>query len=146
MKLSVRPGMKIVLAIFIVLAVYFQSIGHPFSRFDDPGLIEHFGDKSVLHFWDVISSGAGGVYYRPIVNLSYLFDSILWGMNPSFMHLENIVAHLINVFLVFLIASCLYASSKNNVFPICCALLFGLHPLNTEAVNWIPGRADLYAG
>ncbi len=145
MKITVRKELKLALTLIFVLAVYFQSINHPFSRFDDPGIIDHFGLNSSLSFLDVIKSTAG-IYSRPIVSISYWLDSRLWGMDPSFMHLENIIAHLANVFLVFLIASRLPASSRFKGFPFFCALLFGLHPINCESVNWIPGRTDLFAG
>jgi tetratricopeptide (TPR) repeat protein len=67
-------------------------------------------------------------------------------MDPSSMHLENIVVHLFNVFLVFLVAAKLTVSSRLRSFPYLSALLFGLHPINSESVNWIAGRTDVYAG
>lgn len=145
MKFTVRLELKLALTLLFIAVVYFQSISHPFSRFDDPGIIEHYGLNSTLTFLEAIESGAG-IYSRPIVSLSYWLDSRLWGMDSSFMHLENIIAHLVNVFLVFLIASRLPASSRFKGFPFFCALLFGLHPINCESVNWIPGRTDLFAG
>ena len=145
MKLTVRPELKLALTLLFILAVYFQSIGHPFSRFDDPFILEFYGINSTLSFLDVITPG-GGFYYRPLVNLSYWLDFRLWGLDPTFMHLENIVVHLVNVFLVFLIASRLPVSSEIKGLPFFCALLFGLHPINSESVNWIAGRTDLFAG
>ena len=145
MKFFVRPWIKFALLVTIVLAVYFQSISHPFSRFDDPFILEYYGINSTLSWLDVITPG-NGFYFRPLVNLSYWLDIRLWGMDSTFMHLENIVVHLINVSLVFLIASQLPVSSKIKSFPFLCALLFGLHPINSESVNWIAGRTDVYAG
>ncbi len=145
MKLTVRPRLQLALLLMFILAVYFQSIGNPFSRFDDPFIIEFYGTNSTLSFLNVITPG-GGFYYRPLVNLSYWLDFQLWGLDPTFMHLENIVAHLANVFLVFLIAARLPASSEIKSLPFLCALLFGLHPINSESVNWIAGRTDLFAG
>jgi tetratricopeptide (TPR) repeat protein len=145
MNLTVRPRLKLAFTLFFILTVYFQSIGNPFSRFDDPGILEAYGLNSTLSWLDIITPG-GGFYYRPLVNLSYWLDSQLWGMDPKFMHLENIIVHLVNVFLVFLIASRLPVSIKFKGFPFLCALLFGLHPINTESVNWIPGRTDLFTG
>jgi hypothetical protein len=145
MIFTVRPRLIQALTLLITLAVYFQSIANPFSRFDDPFILEHFGINSRLSFYNVITPGSG-FYYRPIVNLSYWLDFQWWGLDPSFMHLENIVAHLVNVFLVFLIASRLPVSNKIRSFPFLSALLFGLHPINSESVNWIAGRTDLFAG
>lgn len=145
MRFTVRSELKLALLLLFILAVYFPSITHPFSRFDDPFIIEFYGTNNTLSFLNVISPGAG-FYFRPLVNLSYWLDSLLWGLDSTFMHLENIVAHLANVFLVFLIASRLPAVSEIKGLPYFCALLFGLHPINSESVNWIAGRTDLFAG
>lgn len=145
MKITVRPGLKLALTLFSILAVYFQSINHPFSLFDDLAIVERYGVNSTLSFLDVITPGAG-FYFRPLVELSYWADYQLWGMDSTFMHLENIVAHLVNVLLVYLIVSRHPRSSENKVLPFISALLFGLHPINSESVNWIAGRTDLYAG
>ncbi len=145
MKFAVRPWLQLSLIPIFILAVYFQSISNPFSLFDDLAIVEHYGINSTLTFWDVISP-SGGFYYRPLVNLSYWLDFQLWGMDSTFMHLENIVVHLLNVFLVFLIASRLTITSGIKSLPVLSALLFGLHPINSESVNWIAGRTDIYAG
>lgn len=145
MKFAVRPWLQLSLIPIFILAVYFQTISHPFSLFDDLAIVEHYGINSTLTFWDVISP-SGGFYYRPLVNLSYWLDFQLWGMDSTFMHLENIGVHLLNVFLVFLIASRLTITSGKKSLPILSALLFGLHPINSESVNWIAGRTDVYAG
>lgn len=145
MKFAIRPRFQLALALLTILAAYFQSISHPFSLFDDVAIIEHYGINSSLSFLDIITPN-GSIYYRPLINLSYWLDFQLWGMDSTFMHLENIVVHLINVFLVFLIASRLPVSFENNSLPILSALLFGLHPINSESVNWIAGRTDVFAG
>lgn len=145
MKFAVRPWLQLSLIPIFILAVYFQTISHPFSLFDDLAIVEHYGINSSLTFWDVISP-SGGFYYRPLVNLSYWLDFQLWGMDSTFMHLENIGVHLLNVFLAFLIASRLTITSGIKSLPILSALLFGLHPINSESVNWIAGRTDVYAG
>jgi tetratricopeptide (TPR) repeat protein len=145
MKISVRPGLKLALALLFVLAVYFRAIGNPFSCFDDPFIVQFYGINSTVTWLDVLKPGSG-FYYRPLVNLSFWLDYQLWGMDPSFMHLENIVAHLANVFLVFLIASRLPVSSEIKNLPFLSALLFGIHPINSESVNWIAARTDVYAG
>lgn len=141
----VRPWLKLALTLSFILAVYFQSISHPLGFLDDPGIVEHYGINSTLSFFDVIAPG-GKFYYRPLVDLSYWLDFQMWGMDSSFMHLENIAVHLINVYLVFLIASLLPVTSELKSLPIISALLFGLHPINSESVNWIAGRSDVFAG
>lgn len=145
MKFTVRPWLQLSLILLFILAAYFQTISNPFSLFDDLAIVEHYGINSTLTWLDVITPN-GSIYYRPLVNLSYWLDFQLWGLDSTFMHLENIVVHLINVFLVFLISSRLPVSFEMRSLPILCALLFGLHPINSESVNWIAGRTDVFAG
>lgn len=145
MIITVRPGLKLALTLLSVLAVYFQSIYHSFSLFDDLAIVEHYGVNSTLSLLDVVTPGKG-FYFRPLIELSFWADYQLWGMDSAFMHLENIVAHLVNVTLVYLIVSRYSRSSEINIIPFISALLFGLHPINSESVNWIAGRTDLYAG
>lgn len=145
MKLSVRPGLKIAFSVVFVMAIFFQTIGHPLSRFDDPFIVEYFGLNSTISWLDVITPG-NSFYYRPLVNLSYWIDFQLWGIEPSFMHLENVLLHLLNVILVFQITALIPAASKHRSLPYVAAILFGLHPINSEPVNWIAGRTDVFAG
>jgi protein O-mannosyl-transferase len=71
----------------------------------------------------------------------------VWGLQESFMHLENIVFHLCNTLLLFAVArrACLLRGIEGTLTPLAMALFFALHPINTEAVNWIAGRTDLLA-
>ncbi len=144
MKITVRPGVKVAFSVVFVMAIYIQTIGHPLSRFDDPFIVEYFGLNSTITWLDVITPG-NSFYYRPLVNLSYWLDFQLWGIEPSFMHLENVLLHLLNVFLVFLITSLISTASKNRYLPYAAAVLFGVHPINSEPVNWIAGRTDVFA-
>ncbi len=63
------------------------------------------------------------------------------------MHLDNILLHLCNVMLVYAITrkSCFLAGQQVLFFPFTAAILFAIHPINTESVIWISGRTDLLA-
>lgn len=81
-------------------------------------------------------------YYRPLNRATYLFDYQLAGMNPTWYHGVNIVIHLGNVVLLYLI--CLRFLANRNAALI-TALLFAVHPVNTESVNFISARNTLLA-
>lgn len=85
----------------------------------------------------------GGLYYRPMIGVSFLIDRFLWNLDPTIMHLENILFHLISSLLVFFIAC--FVISKTSKLPLIAALIFAVHPISTESVNWISGRTDLLA-
>ncbi|MEW6713874.1 MAG: tetratricopeptide repeat protein [Nitrospirota bacterium] len=75
-------------------------------------------------------------YYRPLTLLTFLMEGRLYGFNPSMMHLINILLHTVNAFLVYRLAFLLIG---NRYTALLAGLLFALHPINTEAVDFISG-------
>lgn len=75
-------------------------------------------------------------YYRPFTYLTFMIEGRLHGFNPFLMHMFNVILHSINVFLVYRLGVWLTGSSLSALLG---ALLFGLHPINTEAVNFLSG-------
>lgn len=81
--------------------------------------------------------------YHPLTLLSFAFEYYLFGLNPSAYHATNLILHLMNCALVFLL---IYILSKDIIASFIAGLLFGIHPLHVESVAWISGRKDvLYA-
>jgi len=134
---------KLYLLFSIVLMAYFPAIKNPICSIDDIFIVEAFGVNGSMSLLDVFRPGRG-FYYRPLVNFSYYIDKVLWGLDPSFMHLGNILLHAINTVLVFLLASkvSLRTGLRMPQLPLLSALIFALHPINSEPVNWIAGRTD----
>ncbi len=152
--------------LIIGLAVYANSFGNQFFWDDNDEIVnniyvQHF-DVSKMFSQSMIS-GAGQTdnYYRPILLLSYAVDYQLWGMNPFGFNLIDVLLHIFNAWLIFILLYFLLslrqtASTEppsNSSFErkgvwlaFLPALIFLVHPLNTEAVDYVSGRADvLYA-
>jgi len=133
---------KVLFIIFIVLGVYYPSIFAGVNSVDDYKMISVLEDAPAVDFKALFLPGSG-YYYRPLLMLTFFADKYLWGFDESFMHLENILIHALNAVLVFWIASRLFKQAAQNLeLPLLSALLFALHPINTEAVAWISGRTD----
>lgn len=83
--------------------------------------------------------------YRPVTTLSYLFNYALLGNGqiPAGYHVLNSVIHGVNVSLVYALGLIIFAAPM-PAFAL--AAMWGLHPLLTEAVTNVIGRADLLAG
>ena len=82
--------------------------------------------------------------YRPLTTLSYLVNySVLGnGPRPTGYHAVNFVLHEVNVTLVYALGLLMFAET----WPaLALAAIWGLHPLLTESVTNIVGRADLLA-
>jgi len=143
MRLELENKYKILFIIFVVLGVYYPAISGGINSLDDSRIIDVYGLNGGLSLKDILLPGTS-YYYRPIIELSYYLDNLFWGMDASFMHLENILIHAANAVLLFLVATRVADSGTMHCteFPLLTALLFALHPLHTEAVSWIAGRTD----
>lgn len=135
------------LIITIVLAVYYPTLFAQICPVDDLDAISGCFSSEHISLQDIFiphSSGAG--YYRPLIGLSYWLDKELWALDEHLMHFEGVLAHLLNGLLVFLVcreAIRLYLREQISYLPLLSSLLFSLHPLATESVNWISGRTDV---
>jgi protein O-mannosyl-transferase len=82
--------------------------------------------------------------YRPVTLLSFLFNySVLGnGPDPAGYHLLNLLLHMLNVCLLFELALLVL---NNPELALLAAGLWAAHPVQTEAVANVAGRADLLA-
>lgn len=90
---------------------------------------------------DVVYADDPGSYYRPLNRLMYAIEYHLYGLQPFGYHLLNLLLHLGNVILLFTYGKKIFASS-NSAFI--AALFFAVHPINSEAINFISGRNNLF--
>ncbi|EEB13478.1 smile protein, putative [Pediculus humanus corporis] len=93
-------------------------------------------------FWGtpIASSNSHGSY-RPLCVLTFRLNYILGGgFRPYGFHLVNVLLHSLCTYLVVKLARKFF----NKNFPVfVCGFLFSLHPIHTEAVAGIVGRADI---
>jgi tetratricopeptide (TPR) repeat protein len=90
---------------------------------------------------------------RPVMLLSLMFDSLLWGQNPFGYHLTNLLLHSLCSAMVFLllygILNRLFARDDKNIGALWAAfagaMLFAIHPVGSEAVCVVTFREDLLA-
>ncbi|XP_071831327.1 protein O-mannosyl-transferase TMTC3-like isoform X2 [Apostichopus japonicus] len=79
--------------------------------------------------------------YRPLTILSFRWNYAIHELDPMGYHLINVLLHwvlsvlLVNVFQIFL------SRWETNIF----AILFMVHPVHTDAVTGVVGRADILA-
>jgi len=92
------------------------------------------------YWWPIGESGL----YRPVTTLSYLFNYAVLGNadRPVGYHVVNLSLHIVNVLLAFAV---MVRLTKQGPVAIATAAMWAVHPLSTEAVTNIVGRADLIA-
>lgn len=135
--------------IFIAVIPYCNSLANGFVYDDDVQvlrnpLIRNFSHVGQIFTTSVFSyqGGAQGVtnYYRPLMTLGYLFCHAVFGFNPFGFHLVSVVLNAAVVALVFVVTRRLF---KDRGLAFVAAALFALHPIHTEAVDWIAASTDL---
>jgi tetratricopeptide (TPR) repeat protein len=82
--------------------------------------------------------------YRPLTKISYLFNYAVLGSgpHPASYHWVNFALHAVNILLVYLLGLLLLREFR---LAIALAAVWGLHPVLTESVANVVGRADLLA-
>lgn len=149
MKSFLRSPFLIFLLLTLAgLLVYANAIGHPFVH-DDVVFIQQ---NTSIGRWDNIGEAFSrpGVplqslklttpYYRPVLEIFYRAEYALWGMHPAGFHLFNIVLHVLNAFLVYCLA---LGWRLKRGWAFAAALLFLVHPLQSEAVACVSGISNL---
>ena len=121
-------------ALYLAFQVYAPALSGPFV-FDDTFQPYHTPDfPNALHFW------IRGV--RPLLMFSYWIN-YQFSQAPLGFHAVNIPIHLLNSFLIFLIARKLaLRESPDWILPAFAAAVFLLHPIQTESVSYIAGRSE----
>ncbi len=143
-----QPGFLIpVLALIIVFLTYLPSFSNEFV-WDDYRIQDNPALKNPGRILDLFnpakySDTSDEPTYRPLVALARFLDVAVWGYWAPGHRLFNIVLFLIACWLLYWVAWRLFG----NIYAAgLAALLFGLHPIQTEAVALIAFRADLLAG
>src|SRR5262249_18262608 len=76
----------------------------------------------------------------PLTWLSHMLDVQLFGLDPRWHHLTNLLFHLANTLLLFFVLHRMTRAPWESAFV---AALFGVHPLHVESVAWVAERKDV---
>jgi protein O-mannosyl-transferase len=111
----------------------------------DPRIHSVSADNLALIFTkDYWYTNATSGLFRPLTTLSYLVNYAVLGneLHPAGYHLVNLGLHIANVALVYALGVLIL---EQSLAAVALAALWGVHPLLTESVTNIVGRADLLA-
>ncbi len=128
----------------VCLFVYGGSLANNFVQFDDNILITsnpavaHFSFSSVKH----VFTSYDPELYVPLTLFTFQLERLFFGFNPFVFHLVSLLFHIGNACLLFLL---LYPLVQRRWIAFAGALLFAIHPQNTEAVSWASGLKDVLA-
>ncbi|MBI4160757.1 MAG: DUF1736 domain-containing protein [Candidatus Yanofskybacteria bacterium] len=134
-------------AIAISFLIYGNSIRGEFV-FDDAVVVEkrsdlkRFGNFINLFVSSYHQNSPQSGLYRPLTMASYSLNYAIFGQSPRGFHVINIFIHALNSVLLFWLVGYLF---KKRRLAYAAFFLFLTHPIHTEAVTSIVGRAELLA-
>lgn len=145
---AARPWVRHALLLaLIAVAVYANSLGNGFVGDDKQQLLQNpvvsgrqIGAAFGAGVWAF--HGVQGNYYRPLQFLVYILLHGLCGFQAFGFHLFFVLLHAANTVLVYFLADRLTARPRA---AIAAAVLFAVHPIHTEVVDWIASLPDLLA-
>ncbi|MCC7176220.1 MAG: tetratricopeptide repeat protein [Bryobacterales bacterium] len=123
-----------------VLLVYAPALNGPFV-FDDQYL-PFFSPKFAQQSLYMATKGV-----RPLLMFSFWINNRWAGTEPYTYHLWNVLAHLVNAVLVFLIARKILAAARagegrREWLAAFAGAVFLLHPVQTESVAYVASRSE----
>ena len=123
--------------------VYWQVLRSDFVNFDDPIYVtenEYVNTGFSLENIRWAFTAGKVSYWHPLTWFSHMLDCELYGLRPGLHHLTNLIIHVANGLLVFLVFRAMTGAVWRSAFV---AAVFALHPVNVDSVAWIAERKNV---
>lgn len=139
-----RTEFLVVVALaFMTLVVFSPVWTHEFLLYDDTMYVTNNAVvgagltwRGVI--WAFTTTFTGN--WHPLAWLSHMADVEAFGMVPRWHHLVNLILHVINAVLLFLVLRAMTGALWRSAMV---AALFAVHPLHVESVAWVAERKDV---
>jgi tetratricopeptide (TPR) repeat protein len=125
------------------VAVYWRVGSYEFISLDDPDYVSSnkqvqagLSCKSIA--WAFTTGHSAN--WHPLTWLSLMLDYQIFGDKPGAFHITNLMLHIANTLLLFVVLKWMTALPWHSGFV---AALFALHPLHVESVAWVTERKDV---
>ncbi len=149
MNIKTKEPNLLIPAICLALAsvtfwLYQPVLNHDFVNYDDPGYVKDnshiaHGISAQSLSWAFSTGYASN--WHPVTWISHMLDCQIFGpLNPGGHHLTNVIFHISNTVLLFLLL-CRLTSAVWRAAVV--AALFAWHPMHVESVAWIAERKDV---
>ncbi|MEW6682265.1 MAG: tetratricopeptide repeat protein [Nitrospirota bacterium] len=129
--------------ITVTSAVFSPVLSHQFILFDDTSYVTENAVVGAGLTWQGVRWAFTTTFtgnWHPLTWLSHMADVQLFGMVPRWHHAMNVVLHLVNTLLLFVVLRTMTGAFWRSA---AVAALFALHPLHVESVAWVAERKDV---
>ncbi len=126
----------------ITLSLYAPSLRQGFLPYDDQQYVtENLQVQAGLTWRGLVwAFGYHAGNWHPLTWLSHMLDCQLYGLKPAGHHLTNVLLHVANTILLFLLFNRMTGATWRSATV---AFLFAWHPLHVESVAWVAERKDV---
>ncbi len=141
----IKKNAPVIFIFLMGIGLYVNSLCGPFIYDDlelvrNNGKLQSFQALSQSFKQDInLSTGRTGFFYRPFLQVTYALDSHFWKGRVYGYHATSIVLHALAA---LALASLIFILFGDKLVAFLTALLWLVHPVHTEAVSYISGRAD----
>lgn len=139
---SHRQSIGIAVVLILTFLIYSPTLHHEFVNWDDNTHITQnpmVRSLSVENIEQIFTSTVHRTYI-PLTILSFAIEYHFFKLEPLIYHLNNLLLHLLVVYLVFHLGLRL---GLKNAGAAAAALLFAIHPIHVESVAWATERKDV---
>ncbi|MBZ5535433.1 MAG: tetratricopeptide repeat protein [Acidobacteriia bacterium] len=136
------------LIILAALVCDWNSWGHQFAMDDTSKIVQNLFIQNPRNILRIFISPfdpvllTKGHMYRPLTSFTLAVNCWIHGLNPDGFHLVNRLLHVLICLGIFWVLRHLLS---NVTAAALTALLFAVHPIQTEAITYIDGRSDAQA-
>ena len=127
----------------MTLIAYWPVLDNDFINLDDYANVSKNSHVQGGLTWENVKWSFQAGYsgnWHPLTWLSHMLDVRLFGLDARWHHLVNLLLHIANSLLLFLLVQGLTRMAWRSAFV---AALFAVHPLHVESVAWVAERKDV---
>jgi len=149
-------SVKVFIGLILIIGflVYLSALPNDFVWDDE----EQIANNLIIRDWNNLpliftsstfyggGAGLSGGFYRPLVTLSYFFNYHIWKLIPLGFRFFQVIIHLLNLILIFLILKKIFSSQGikySKEISALAALLFAVHPVNVESVAYLGSIGEI---
>ncbi len=138
----------VVVLILVAVLPYLNSLLNGFVQDDHRQVVSnpylrsfsHLREIFATNVWSYVGAQGATNYYRPLMTFGYLLCYQFLGPLAYGFHLANVVLNAAVICLVFLVTERIF---KDRTLGFVAAVIFALHPIHSESVDWIAAVTDL---
>ena len=135
--------------VVVAFAIYGNSLNNSFHFDDAHSILRNPHIRSLDRVWgffrnsETFSGDKSMGMYRPLTQTTFALNYAAGKYTPFGYHLVNVVLHALCACAVF---SLIRALGRSPECGALVAVLFVVHPIHSQAVNYISARAEVIAG